>query len=496
MIRNTDFGWLKAKEKQLGATGKLDISGEALDDLSFIGTRTTLKTLDLSFSTIRSFAGLMPQPHLEYVILDGSSIENFQNGLSISMATKISIKNTPVSKIPNFKVSLLILCGENLRIIDGHIISKKLRQKAEQYPPVCKKLVNLGWMAEYPCPSEEDLNEICMQYGVTDDLNSTESLVSKFKETELYGEKNIDEVINEYNSKHQKMLQKAQEQLENYDYISTQNFSTNFEKSINLDSTSDSSVLGGHQGFSEEIYTFNNINKNNDDVVDGTINNTTFPELHVEEEEESVIIFDPNRLSYRVSQIIKKYGFDVDDDEQDPVKPIIKSLTNIFNIAEGLGDNFPGILMNGNNIVSDYYSDEESENESQAGEIIKIDLTQNDIPTTVSQKESVDNQEIDHEKNELEQEFLDEVRKSQKINDSLIEQEKQLILDENEDDEGNDLTLSVDEDENGNGNPDNADDVVTIDIDDPNLNSVNIDINVNNASNENTEIDIQPDGEN
>ena len=121
------LNWLKDKEREFRKTGKLDISGEMLENLSFIGSRPTMKTLDLSFTSIKSLEGLPPQPKLEYLILDGSTIECFKNGFSISNISKISIRNTPVSKIPNYKISLLLICDKNLRIIDDRIIPSKLR---------------------------------------------------------------------------------------------------------------------------------------------------------------------------------------------------------------------------------------------------------------------------------------------------------------------------------------------------------------------------------
>ena len=354
-MRNTaKLNWLKDREREFRKTGKLDISGEMLENLSFIGSRPTMKTLDLSFTSIRSFEGLPPQPKLEYIILDGSMIESFKNGLSISSISKISIRNTPASKIPNYKLSLLILC-DNLRIIDDRIVPNKLKQKAEKYPPICRKLVNQGWIAEYPCPSKTDLIDICFNYGLNYQEETEGKSISSLNEIPLYEEKDIDEIISKYSSKHKKMLQKAKEKLENIDNINP--YDSRNSASIDLTVTSENSSVNTNHEFTFSL---------NQESSFSTNDNFQIPYPQDEEERnESFISYNPNLLSYRVSAIIKKYGFDIDDDG-DRVSTIVSALDHIFKIAEGKDVDFPHVLMDGNIIaLEDDFEEDEEESSSE-----------------------------------------------------------------------------------------------------------------------------------
>ncbi|OHT16372.1 hypothetical protein TRFO_13215 [Tritrichomonas foetus] len=282
-----------------------------------------MKTLDLSFSSITSLEGLAVQPKIENLILDGSMIGSFKNASSISNITKISLQNTPVSKIPNYKISLLLVCGKNLTIIDGRVIPNRIRQKAETYPPVAARLVDCGWIAEYPCPSEEDLKDLCISYGIKYDIRETRTI----NEIPLFEEKDIDEVISKYSQRHQNMLKQAQEKLTNYEVFSN-------DVSISVTDSAFADERTELFGFADDQYHESQC------------------------EEESFLDFDPNRLSYRVSEIIRRYGFDIE--EGDPVSTIVSALSHIFEVAEGQDIEFPQVLMDANAVVSDEESEEES----------------------------------------------------------------------------------------------------------------------------------------
>lgn len=277
--------WFKQKERVLNSTGKLDLSGEIIQDLSFIGSRPSMKILDLSFSSIRSFEGLAAQPKLDYLILDGSTISSFKNASSISKITKISLTNTPVSSIPNYKLSLLIVCGKNLRVINGKIIPEKLKRKAESYPPIVSKLIDSGWMAEYPCPDDVDIEELCIEYGI----QYEPSAFANSNDFSLQNPVDIDGFITEYSNHHEEMIQRSQFMRKPNHYCS-----------MSVTDSNQDYLMNGFQ--------------NKDMGVDQEI--------------------DLSQLPFLVSQIIKKYGFDIA--EGDPVSTITSALINIFNVAEGI----------------------------------------------------------------------------------------------------------------------------------------------------------------
>ena len=327
--------WFRQREKGLGATGTLDLSGEVFDDLSFVGSRSSMKTLNLSFTSVPSFEGLALQPKIEHLILGGSSIESLKNSSSISTITKITIHNSPICKYPNFRISLL-LAFPDLRIINGKIIPQRLRDKVETYPPVAARLVDGGWIAEYPCPSDDELRELCIELGVRYEAK----VEPEIEEIPLFEERDIDDVIERYNAHHQRMLEKAQEKLQ-------RDFLDDNDQSISLTQSS----LTASKTDEYELY---------DDGFE-----------IMDTRDESLLDYDPNRLSVRVIEVIKRNGFDVDDG--DPVETIIAALSKIFEIAEGQDVDFPNVLIDGNEIVSD----EESEEESLA------DFKKNDTTTSL-----------------------------------------------------------------------------------------------------------------
>lgn len=269
--------WFKEKEKQLIKSGKLDLNGEIIDNLAFIRQRPSLKILDLSYTSITSLEGLPFQPKLEYLILDYSSIINFKNASSISQISKISLKNTPVSKIPHFKLSLLLICGKNLRIIDGKIIPEKLKNKAKQFSPNAAKLVDCGWMIESPFPDEADIKDFCLAYGI--------------EYVEMQRPKPL-----------QKQQQNDNETLDNFiDFYSKNEFNT-LSKEFADNNSSDLSTT------STNYQSLNNPNLSDDQNI------------------------DPDKLSELVTAIIEKYDFKVE--QGDPRITIISSLREIFSIAE------------------------------------------------------------------------------------------------------------------------------------------------------------------
>lgn len=290
--------WFKQKERKLNKTGKLDLSCEVLEDLSFIGSRPSMKVLDLSFTSILSFEGLAIQPKLEHLILDGSTISSFKNASSIANITKISLLNTPVSNIPNYKISLLLVCGKNLRIINGKIIPENIKKKVNNYPPIASKLVDRGWIATYPCPDKEELFTLCGEFGIQFDQCS--SLISTQKGS-LFKSNDINDIINEYSIHHDELIKRSQFMKQPDHYCSM--------------SVTDSNRDYSMKDFQNDYY-------------------------------------DYNQLPSLVCDIIKKYGFSVD--EGDPVDTITSSLINIFSIAEGNENTEPNDIQETNNDNLDF----------------------------------------------------------------------------------------------------------------------------------------------
>lgn len=204
--------WFADKLKHLAQTGKLDLSGEAFDDLSFVGSRPSMKQLDLSFTPIQTIEGLQLQPKLDTLIADSSELVNFKNFRAVQKISSISIKNTPASHLPNFKLSLLIVIGPSLRVINGQYISSKLREKASQFPPIASDLINCGWMAEYPCPDESDLEKISQSYGLADIEEDIDEIPQSFVKQSAI---DMEQTVDYYTSIHKKVIEQAHQQIKN-----------------------------------------------------------------------------------------------------------------------------------------------------------------------------------------------------------------------------------------------------------------------------------------
>jgi hypothetical protein len=127
-----------------------------------------VKQLDITRTPIKSLAGLPFLPRLAVFIADRTQIESFTNFKAIKKTSTISLKNTPVSRVPAYRVSVLVALGEQncVKSIDGGCVSKELRERAKAYPECCEELVNLGALLPARPTEIEGLQRLCEQYGV------------------------------------------------------------------------------------------------------------------------------------------------------------------------------------------------------------------------------------------------------------------------------------------------------------------------------------------
>ncbi|EAX87553.1 hypothetical protein TVAG_318680 [Trichomonas vaginalis G3] len=132
------------------------------------------------------------------------------------------MKETPVSKKKNFILSLVILFGESLTIVNGAYVPNKIRSQAKKYPEIAKKLINAGWIAQYPCPNQNEFESLMNQYEIeNNDVTFTELDISnqsndfEFEEEEIE-EFDTDKVLQEYILMEQKVFLKTLEQAEDF----------------------------------------------------------------------------------------------------------------------------------------------------------------------------------------------------------------------------------------------------------------------------------------
>lgn len=327
--------WFRKKERSINSTGTLDLSGETLADLSWVPSRILLKNLDISFCSVTSFEGLAVEPKIDYINAYSSALETFANAKAIKTISKITLKNTPVSNVPNYKISLLLIC-DNLRVIDNCVVPTKLKNRAAQYPPVAAELVNKGWMAEYPCPDEEVLMRLCEQYGVQimdeEDLPPPSLL--------FMPDTDIDTLINQYKQKHDEMVQKAETKLH-----------LPYDAEEDVQSTSTDAEV------TEDRFSNSQIESEEEDAY--TENQSTQSEFIDED--------DPNLLSNRLREVLNHYNFTVESG--DKIESILASLESVFYQIE----EHPNGPVFSTDHKQDAIDDEEEEEEEDSDSFDDID---------------------------------------------------------------------------------------------------------------------------
>ena len=158
--------WLRKAELAFLRTGKLNLSNVPQLDLSLIKSRSTLKELNISRCKITSLEGLAYQPKLNLLNAENSELSSFKNFYSVSHASIFQLKNTPLSKQPNYEIGLILVNPTEKVIVDGKFLRKHWYKKSQDYPSFTNDLLNAGWTLEYPVPSKEVFRELCREYNV------------------------------------------------------------------------------------------------------------------------------------------------------------------------------------------------------------------------------------------------------------------------------------------------------------------------------------------
>jgi Leucine-rich repeat (LRR) protein len=157
--------WADKALRSLVTSSYVNLKGEHIDDLSWLGQPPVISGLDLSFCQLSTIVGLKPLPQLTTLIADGSQLSNFSNFATIPNLRRLSLLWTPVSSAPHFVLSALLVC-RNIATLNGKQISLTQRQRADEYSRTGPALVNAGWLAEFPCPSADRLEELAAQFRI------------------------------------------------------------------------------------------------------------------------------------------------------------------------------------------------------------------------------------------------------------------------------------------------------------------------------------------
>ncbi|EAY11284.1 hypothetical protein TVAG_061880 [Trichomonas vaginalis G3] len=215
---NSSADIIKMRIKLMHKTGELSFHSQKFPIETvftlpeFKKSSNLIKTFNLSRTDFKSAENMPLLPNVTTFIADNTEIANFKNFLNMPSLTKISIKNTPVSKEKTLKLTLYLLFGEALSSVSGTLIPQSVIERAEQYPPFTRDLINAGWIATYPPPSDEEFEQICKDYNVEykNEQNSDENN-SENDEEEEFSDENYCFLIQSLRDRQEKMLADAAE---------------------------------------------------------------------------------------------------------------------------------------------------------------------------------------------------------------------------------------------------------------------------------------------
>lgn len=157
---------LQRQRRMMSINGILNFSGVSTADLTQLGSQKALKTLILDDSPITSLHTLPMQPCMTTLSANRTKLNTLSGLSSQPRITNISFIDTPISRIENFRLSVILAVGLRVSEINGKRVSKTERRMAKSFPPIAKYLVNAGWVVSYPPPSDVDFRYLADQFEI------------------------------------------------------------------------------------------------------------------------------------------------------------------------------------------------------------------------------------------------------------------------------------------------------------------------------------------
>jgi hypothetical protein len=220
--------WISRRLPNLKRTGKFSVPGDPQFDISslsrpeVLGVLSITRHLDISGTHVTSLAGAPWFPHLKTFIADHTGITTFQNFQTVRTATTFSLRATPVSKLPTYKLSLLLAVGTSaVASIDGIKVPDKLRQRAAAFPAICSALVNRGWIATQEPPGDADIGRFCLAYNLrlpeaAPAVAERAAVVLENEEEQRGGQDDLpfEELLAKLKEEHEEVIRNGQAQFE------------------------------------------------------------------------------------------------------------------------------------------------------------------------------------------------------------------------------------------------------------------------------------------
>ena len=201
-MTSTEPLWVKKVNDTLKHDYRVDLSGENIVNISLFPKTSTLKQLNLSYVQLQSLNGMKPQTALQTFIAEGSAIANFAGFAAFSGISSAILRNSVVEQVPNFAVSLLLVCPK-LTTLDGKLIKQSVVKQAEKLRELeyTVELVNKGWMATYPI-DDEQLEKLAEEYGIIQQNQDEETNPDLYKD-------DFDQQLRMIDEEHQRIIDDA-----------------------------------------------------------------------------------------------------------------------------------------------------------------------------------------------------------------------------------------------------------------------------------------------
>lgn len=158
---------LSIQRPSLTRIGLLNLSGLDITSLAELGTQKYLKILNISHTSLESLETLPSQPNMQQIIADDTQICSYVGLMRHPKLKSVSFLNTPIAEDDHkFRLTMLVLVGQMLSVINGVPVSAKERIEASKYPLIARNLIEANWEIQEPVPSAEDFRKLVVASGI------------------------------------------------------------------------------------------------------------------------------------------------------------------------------------------------------------------------------------------------------------------------------------------------------------------------------------------
>ncbi|OHT10983.1 hypothetical protein TRFO_19571 [Tritrichomonas foetus] len=130
---------------------------QKLASFSDLSLPPTTKTLTVEYNEIKDFRGLPPLSQLDKIDIGHNPLESLYGFPVLPAIKAININHTPFGNTEFARISLIMLCGNTLRTINGESIKPSEIRVSREYPADCVNLLRSGWIMTYPPPNPKEM---------------------------------------------------------------------------------------------------------------------------------------------------------------------------------------------------------------------------------------------------------------------------------------------------------------------------------------------------